>query len=146
MSQKKSVRKRIANDKKLLIEQLKKTPIVSLACEKIATSRATYYRWRKDDRRFKDNADAAIAHGVLLVNDMAESQLLSSIRDGNMTGLIFWLKHHHPSYETRIELRHNVAGSDESLTRKQKQAADKALEFFNLNKNLITKGDEDKNE
>ena len=36
--------------KELLVEQLKKTPIVQVVCEKIGVSRASYYRWRKDDK------------------------------------------------------------------------------------------------
>lgn len=36
----------------------------------------TYYRWREEDPEFTKQADLALAEGVALVNDMAESQLL----------------------------------------------------------------------
>ena len=39
-------------DKELILEQLRKTPIVQVACEKTGIARATYYRWRKKDKRF----------------------------------------------------------------------------------------------
>jgi len=38
--------------KKLLIEQLKKTPIVQMACEKTGVARSTYYRWKKQNKTF----------------------------------------------------------------------------------------------
>ena len=138
-----SIRKRISNDKKLIIEQLKKTPIVTLACEKVGIGRATYYRWRKTDRRFLSETDAAISQGILLVNDMAESQLLTSIRDGNMTGLIFWLKHHHPKYETRIELRQSPAEPDEKLNKRQEEIIRQALEITATGETLDMKGERD---
>ena len=89
-----TVQKRIDSNKELLIEQLKKTPIVQVACEKVGVGRATYYRWRKEDEEFAKLADEAISEGNFLVNDMAESQLMSAIRDKNLTAIIFWLKHH----------------------------------------------------
>ena len=56
----KFVRSRIKENKELILSQLKKTPIVQLACEKTGIGRATYYRWRKSDKRFKKNSDCAL--------------------------------------------------------------------------------------
>ena len=39
-------------DKKAIIEQLKKTPIIQVTCEKLGVSRATFYRWKKNDDKF----------------------------------------------------------------------------------------------
>jgi ACT domain-containing protein len=36
-------------EKDALLEQLKKTPIIQIACEKIGLSRTTYYRWYQAD-------------------------------------------------------------------------------------------------
>lgn len=91
--------KRQAKNKELLLEELKKRPIVQYACEKLGIGRATYYRWRTEDPQFAEKADQALREGSLLVNDMAESQLMSAIRDKNLTAIIFWLKNHHPSYK-----------------------------------------------
>jgi len=38
------IHERIEANKKALIEQLKKTPIVQICCEKVNIGRATYYR------------------------------------------------------------------------------------------------------
>ena len=136
----KLVKKRIENEKVLLIEQFKKTPIVQLACEKTGIGRATYYRWRAGDSKFASAADAAIQEGSLLVNDMAESQLLGSIRDGNMTGIIFWLKHHHPAYETRVEIRAAFNKSDEKLTARQEEIIKEALKITSSDETLELEG------
>jgi len=97
--------KRQAKNKDKLLEQLAKTPIVQIACEKTGVSRATYYRWRQEDEEFAKNADKAISYGNSLMNDMAESQLLSLIKDKHPTAIIFWLKHHHAAYIPKVEFR-----------------------------------------
>jgi ACT domain-containing protein len=138
MSQKENtIKKRIAADKKLIIEQLKKTPIVSVAAEKTAIARSTYYRWKKYDAKFSVLAESAISEGTMLVNDMAESQILASIRDGNLTAAIFWLKYHHPSYETKIELRQAAITDNKELSKMQKNAVEKVLELLGENKHAI---------
>lgn len=105
--------KRQAKNKDKLLEQLAKTPIVQIACEKTGVSRATYYRWRQEDEEFAKSADKAISYGNALMNDMAESQLLSLIKDKHPTAIIFWLKHHHPAYVPKIEVS---ATNRDSLT------------------------------
>ena len=136
----KLVKKRIENEKVLLLEQFKKTPIVQLACEKTGIGRATYYRWKKEDAKFSDTADAAILEGSLLVNDMAESQLLSSIKDKNMTAIIFWLKHHHPAYETRVEIRAAFNKSDAKLTARQEEIMRELLKITSSDETLKLEG------
>ena len=141
-----TVKKRIKKDKEILLEQLKKTPIVQLACEKTGIGRSTYYRWKKEDSRFASLADAAILEGSLLINDMAESQLLSAIRDKNMTAIIFWLKHHHPAYETRIEVRQAISRMEEKLTPRQEEIIKEALKITSAGKALVSSRNEKKDE
>jgi len=107
------------NQKELLLEQLKKTPIVQIACEKSGVGRATYYRWRKEDPEFVKLADLALVEGALLINDMAETQLMSAIRERNMQAIMYWLKHHHPVYTNRIELNANIKEVHELTPEKQ---------------------------
>lgn len=126
------IQKRMNKSKELLTEQLKKTPIVQIACEKTGIGRATYYRWRKEDEEFTEAADKAINEGSELVNDMAESQLMAAIRDGNLGGIIFWLKHHHPRYATRVEVTAKLKHDDETLTPEQEALVMKALKLAAL--------------
>lgn len=92
-------------DKAKLLEILNETPLVQPACQKAGVSRATYYRWRKEDSHFKKKSDEAISQGRLLINDLAESKLISQIKNENMTAIIYWLKHNHKNYiENKVNL------------------------------------------
>ncbi len=124
--EKDSIQVRIEQNKEELIKLLKKTPIVQLACEKVGVSRATFYRWKKVDAQFELQVDEAIYAGKHLINDMAESQLIRAIKDGNMTSIIFWLKNNHPDYKTRVELSGTVK-TQTKLTEEQEQQIQKAL-------------------
>lgn len=113
-------------EKKLLIENLRKTPIVQFACERSSVSRATYYRWLKQDDKFAKEAETAIEEGSGLINDMAESQLLSAIKDRNMTGIIFWLKNHHQAYTDKLKVSGELT-TKSKLTKEQEASIRKAL-------------------
>jgi len=126
------IEKRQTKSKELLLEILKKTPIVQIACEKAGIGRASYYRWRKEDAEFAQQSDQALLDGSLLVNDMAESQLMSAIKDKNMTAIIFWLKHHHPAYATRVEVTTTNNNKEINLTDEQKELLNKAIEMAAL--------------
>lgn len=118
--------------KERLVEQLKKTPIVQIACDKAGISRATYYRWRKDDKEFAKVTDEALTEGATLVSDIAESQLLSLIKEKNLTAIIFWLKHHHATYTTRVEVNAKIRQSIEELTPEQEAVVTEALRLASL--------------
>jgi predicted DNA binding protein len=127
---------RKAREQALLIEQLRKVPIVSIACEKSGVGRATYYRWKKEDEEFSKAADEALAEGTHLVNDMAESQLLAAIRDNNLGAVMYWLKHRNPNYNNKLEVTARIKQDNEQLTPEQEAAITEALKMASL-------GDED---
>lgn len=127
-----TIQKRIDSNQELLLTQLKKTPIIQVACEKVGISRATYYRWRKDSSEFTKLADEALQEGNLLVNDLAESQLMSAIKDKNLTAIIFWLKNHHVSYANKVEVTARLRRDDEQLTPEQEALVTKALKLSAL--------------
>lgn len=92
--------------KKAVISQLRKTPIVQIACERVGVGRSTYYKWRKSDKLFARVADKALQAGQFFINDLAESKLLSLVQNGNLTAIIFWLKHNHPKYAVTTRFIH----------------------------------------
>jgi hypothetical protein len=94
--------------KTAVVEQLGKTPIVQLVCEKIGVSRATYYRWRKEDQSFANSCDLAMADGINLVSDMAESKLIGGIKNENHNSISFWLKHRHPAYAEKLHIQAKI--------------------------------------
>jgi len=120
--------------KEALLDQLKKTPIIQIACEKLNISRMSFYRWKAEDKEFAAKVDEALLDGQLLVNDLAESQLISAVKDRNMTAILAWLKHHHPAYKTRVEIEGTV-NTIQELSPEQKELVKKALELANLTLN-----------
>ncbi len=99
-----SIGARQNKDKERVLQELKKIPIVQVTCERSGISRATYYRWRNEDEIFLEAADAAINEGVLFINDMSESQLISLIKDKKWEALRFWLTAHHPKYANKLKI------------------------------------------
>ena len=78
-----------------------------------------------------DLDNKALLDGQLLVNDLAESQLISAIKDRNMSAVMSWLKHHHPSYKTKVHIEGTV-NTIQELSDEQKGLVRKALELANL--------------
>lgn len=103
-------------DKSKLLEFLAETPIVTFACKKVGLDRTTYYRWRKDDKDFRDQADKFLSIGRMRINDMAESVIIKKINADDTRCSIFWLAHNDPrykpvrtSYEPPVGHRHELA-------------------------------------
>lgn len=121
---------RTQQNRQLMLDQLKKTPVVQIAVEKVGISRSTFYRWKEEDKEFAKEADQALAEGVALVNDMAESQLLSAIRDRNISAIFYWLNHRHSAYSNKLEITAKV--KDETLSPEQEELIQKALKHASL--------------
>ncbi len=111
--------------KESIIKELSEMPIVQFACKKVGVSRSTYYRWRKNSKKFTTLTDNAIREGLLFLNDITESQLISAIKDRNMSAITFWLRHHHKAYSNKVDLSLN--NDEEVLTEKQKRLIEDAL-------------------
>src|SRR3989344_7412690 len=118
--------------KETILEQLRKTPIIQIACEKLNISRMSFYRWKKEDEEFARKVGEALLDGQLLVNDLAESQLISAIKDRNMSAVMSWLKHHHTSYKTKVQIEGTV-NTIQELSDEQKELIRKALDLANIN-------------
>lgn len=126
-----SIEERQAKEKTLLLEHLKKMPIVHIACDKASVGRATYYRWRKEDAEFRKLADAAISEGEAIITDMSESQLISLIKDKKFPALQLWLRTHHPKYTNKVEIIDHSIASDK-LSPEQEGFVRDALKLIQL--------------
>lgn len=115
--------------RKMLIQELKKMPIVEVACKRVGIGRATIYRWKKEDKKFAEHINEAIHEGILLINDMAESQVISRIKDRDMSATKFWLKHHHPAYSDRIQVPELPKPEDKELTPEENALIKRAIEL-----------------
>lgn len=96
--------KRQEEQKKLLVDHLRKIPIVQVACEKLGVSRATYYRWIAEDAAFATQTEDALGEGTGFINDMAESQLISAIKEQNFAAISFWLRNRHKAYTNKVQI------------------------------------------
>jgi hypothetical protein len=110
------------------LDVLRKTPIVQLACDRSAISRASLYRWKKTSPKFAKEVEQAISEGNGLITDIAESQLLQAIKEKNITAIMFWLKHHHASYANKLEVKGSF-NVNERLTPDQEALIKKALKL-----------------
>lgn len=120
------------NSSKLFLEEIAKVPIVQVACEKIGLSRNTVYRWRKEDPEFAFKMDTAMADGVEYINDVAESQLLSMVKEKNFPALSFWLRHRHSTYKAKLEV--TTKEDNDELSPEQAEIVQKALSMSGLSK------------
>jgi hypothetical protein len=126
------VEKRIAEDKELLLQELRANAVVELACQKAEIGRSTYYRYRQQDTEFAKKADEAMQEGTLLMNDMAESYLLSAIKSKNMSAITLWLRAHHPSYSAKLEINGTFQQIREDLTPEQQTVVEEALRLASI--------------
>lgn len=119
-------------DKQHVLDKLKFNPIIQIACQQSGVSRATFYRWRSEDEEFKKQTEIAIQDGVLLINDLAESQLLAAIKEQNLTAIIFWLKNHHGDYADKIQVNTDRGLIDTNLTPEEEKLVKKALKMAGI--------------
>ena len=112
----------------LFLSELKRIPIVQVACEKTGISRNSVYRWKREDKKFHIAMDEALAEGEALVNDMSESQLLTLIKEKNWSAISFWLRHRNPRFKDKIEVTSKI-DDDGKLTPSQAATVREALKL-----------------
>lgn len=122
--------------KELLLEQLRKIPIVQIAVERAGVGRTTYYRWREEDKEFAKASDEALLEGEALITDMTESQLISLIKDRNFPSINLWLRVHHPKYAAKVEVTAQINQSGEQLTPEQEAVIREALRLASCSEQL----------
>jgi hypothetical protein len=85
--------------KAALVKRLSEVRIVEIACKSVGISRATYYRWLKEDANFRYDCEDAIIQGTAVICDLAESQIVSKIRGGDFRASTYFLEKHHDEYK-----------------------------------------------
>lgn len=114
--------------KDLFIEQIRRIPIIQVACEKSGIARSTAYRWRDEDEEFRKKLEEALAEGEALVNDMSEAQLISLIKEKNWPAISFWLRMRNPKFRERVEISAKIQ-SNEELTPEQDAIVKRGLQL-----------------
>jgi len=93
-----------------LIEEIEKTPLIQIACDKVGISRNTFYRWMKEDEEFLSRVNEAMSLGTGLVSDVALSNVLEGIKKKDSMYTKYWLSHKHPDF--RRPFIHRVDSDD----------------------------------
>ena len=115
--------------------------IVLTACESVNVSRSTYYRWYKEDAAFAERVDEISEEQL----DFVEGKLLKSIKVGDTTAIIFYLKtkgkkrgysEKQPPKEETLQPQTAAAIVDEASTKKKQQRIKQRLRN---KRNYITK-------
>ncbi len=109
-----------------VLEQLIKTPIIEVACNKSGIGRTTFYRWKKEDKEFAEAVNEAMKEGYEFVSDIAESQLIQLIKQGSFSAVAYWLKHHRREYTAKVELSGSLSVR-EQLTDEEQAIIKEAL-------------------
>jgi hypothetical protein len=78
---------------KLFLEELRNTPVVSAVCKQLGLSRQTIFRWIKEDLDFKKEYEECMTQGIGNVNDLATSQTINKIKQGDSGMIKYWLSH-----------------------------------------------------
>ncbi len=78
---------------KLFLEELRNTPVVSAVCKQLNLSRQTIFRWLKEDPDFKKQYEECMTQGINNVNDLATSQTINKIKQGDSGMIKYWLSH-----------------------------------------------------
>jgi len=132
MSRRDSIKARQNKLKEAFLEQLKRTPTIETACQKVGVARATVYRWIKASKKFEQTVDTALSEGRTFMSDIAENQLFSLIGDKKIEAIRLFLSTHNARYSNKLELSGSVSNKDEPLTKEQKKLIREALKLSSL--------------
>ncbi len=132
MSRKDTIKIRQNKLKEAFLEQLKRTPTIETACQKVGISRATVYRWIRDSKKFEKQVDDSLKEGRSFMSDIAENQLFSLIGDKKIEAIRLYLSTHNPRYGNKLELSGAVSSRDEPLTKEQKKLIREALRLSSI--------------
>lgn len=83
------------------LEILATTPFINHACKKVGISRATIYRWMKDNYRFRQKVLKATDNGRENLIEVAEVSLINKVRTGDLGAVKFFLTHNSKRYSAR---------------------------------------------
>ncbi len=132
MSRKDTIKARQNKLKQAFLEQLKRTPTIETACQKVNIARSTVYRWVRESSKFEKQIDDSLTEGRTFMSDIAESQLFSLIGDKKIEAIRLYLSTHNSRYSNKLELSGAVSTKSEPLTKEQKKLIREALKLSSL--------------
>ena len=131
-----------ARTKKELVKRLTEVRIIEIACKSVGISRATFYRWINEDDKFSADCNEAIAIGTDTISDLAESQIVSKIKIGELRAATYWLEHHHTDYKSAPR-RQPVKTKAEYLKENKGPLTNKEIDFYIKSLKLMKENSKD---
>lgn len=120
-----TISKRQKMQRELLLLELKKNSVMTVACQKSGVPRSTVYRWMKEDLEFMVAVEEASSEGREVINDMAESVIIKKIREESLPASKYWLSHNHNRYHSTSK---NIPVSD--FARKQIESVQEMWKYL----------------
>ena len=133
----KTIQLRVERQKALMVENLERTPIIQALCEKVGITPATHYRWYKEDSEYAKKVDDALRGGKELVSDVAESKIITAIKEGNIQAATFWLRNHRDDYRPHLEISGEMRHVREELTEQETELLCEALRLSGFSPDQI---------
>lgn len=111
--------------KEKLLKEIEKSGNVYLSCMKTGIDKATFYRWRKDDKQFSKKATEAVKRGRESNCDLAEHALMLNVKDKKMDAIKYVLSHQSKIYKPKarkVIIEHsNTNNSEKAISIKKKE-------------------------
>lgn len=116
-------------DKEKFLKILEQVPFISHASKKAGIDKATIYRWRKKDKRFNSEVEEALDIGRSGLCDVAESQLVKKINQGEFRAIKFFIENNDKRYikPRPINIFQGKPVKKESLSKKDMKKLDDLL-------------------
>lgn len=125
---------RNSTKRRLLIE-LEKSGNIYVSCLKLGINRATFYRWRQENKEFRKKADRATQDGRANNCDIAEHSLMRKVKDGNMEAIKYILGHNSTKYKSsktnKVILEHVTKNKDQELNEEERARTEHHIALLN---------------
>lgn len=110
------------------LAELEKSGNVYFACNKAGIHRSTFYRWKKENKKFKRSAEDALRIGRENICDLAEHALLLNVKEKKMDAIKYVLSHHSDIYKpkrtSKVVIEHRSTGKGYSTQPESKGLED----------------------
>lgn len=121
--------------KQKLLQEIEKVGNVYSSCLKIGVNKATYYRWKKEDKEFSKLAIKAEKTGRENMCDIAEHALMQNVKERKMDAIKYALAHNSTRYKPKIRkviIEHSQTGEKkEEIKKIQKEHWDQVNDAYN---------------
>lgn len=110
--------------KQKLLQEIEKVGNVYSSCLKIGINKATYYRWKKEDKEFSKLAGKAEKTGRENMCDIAEHALMQNVKEKRMDAIKYVLGHNSKRYQPKdrvVTIEHSTKENERMRAQLEKE-------------------------